>query len=88
MSNVDQLATAVDAALRDSSPRIVIDLSETTFMDGAAVSEIIRLRQALRADDCAIVLQHPKPIVLKLLAVLGLEDLCAVEGNREEQATP
>ncbi|HET6964774.1 MAG TPA: STAS domain-containing protein [Acidimicrobiales bacterium] len=79
VSNADQLAAALEAAIRPRPARMVIDLSETTFMDGAAVGRIVALRREVSTGQCSIVLRHPQAIVRRLIDVLGVDRLCEVE---------
>lgn len=79
VSNADELGAALEAAVRHRPARLVIDLSETTFMDGAAVGRIVALRRQVSAGQCSIVLRHPQAIVRRLIAVLGVDRLCEVE---------
>ncbi len=79
VSNADQFAAALEMALRGRPARLVIDLSETTFMDGAAVGRIVGLRREIRDGACPIVLRRPQPIVRRLIDVLGVDRLCVVD---------
>ena len=62
---------------------IVLDLSDTTFIDSTGLGVIIGLAKLVRpAGDLAIV--NVDPAIAKTLAITGLDDIFAVRATRAE----
>jgi anti-anti-sigma factor len=59
--------------------RLVIDLTETTFMDSSGLDVLAKAhRHAGRLKE-AIVLRRPCPMVLRTLKLTGMDELVTIE---------
>jgi len=63
------------------SRRLVIDLTETTFIDSSGLAILIRAHRLLGQIPGAIVLRGPNPTARKLLDISGLDRLVTVEAQ-------
>ena len=68
----DLLESAVGAALRSRPPMLTVDMSELTFMDCAGAMVLRRAHEALAARQSRLLLIGARPIVVRLLSLLGL----------------
>ena len=79
----------IDSLFFESRPRkIVLDLSEISFMDSSGLG-LIMGRYALARDlGCAMALRSPSVAVMKILTLAGMERMIKIEkdgGKNEEQ---
>ena len=79
----------IDALIFEARPRkIVLDLSEISFMDSSGLG-LIMGRYALARDlGCAMALRSPSVAVMKILTLAGMERMIKIEkdgGKNEEQ---
>ncbi len=66
-------------------PRVLlIDVSGLTFIDSAALHEIVRAHRTLRADGCVLALINPGPVVGRVLQLTGLDAVVPVHSSVEE----
>ncbi len=80
------LAEAVDEACRESAPRVVLDLAGVTYVDSAALGEIVAARRRILAAGGAFALARPRGKVRDLLELTRLGDLVAVRESLENAA--
>ncbi|MGQ0842958.1 MAG: STAS domain-containing protein [Sporichthyaceae bacterium] len=71
MSNVAQLATAMDKAARRSPDGFVVDLTETVYLDSSALGVFWRFVRATAAPTFLVV---PGSICERALYMVGLQD--------------
>jgi anti-anti-sigma factor len=84
MATGPELAERLSPIVAGRPETLLIDLTDTTFMDCAGVRVIARARSQLPAGDCRVVLRNPCPIVRKVLALTGLDGSCVIEGGQIE----
>lgn len=66
-------------------PRVLlIDVSELTFMDSAALHAIVRAYRKLRATGGQLALVSPSPPVARLLQLSGLDTVIDVHASAED----
>lgn len=73
----DTLAEAIPLV----SQRLVLDLSETTFLDSTALTVFVRAYRRLRAAgaDAELILRAPSTSAEKILAITGLDQVFTIE---------
>jgi anti-sigma B factor antagonist len=69
----------LDAALASRRPTVVIDLSETTFMDARGVGVIVGAQRRVVAGGGRLVLRRPPSIVRRVLELIAHESV-PIEG--------
>ena len=78
LSTVAEFSAVLDVAIRETS-RLVIDFSQTSFMDSTGLSVLVALHRQLGQDRGAIVLRAPSDFVRRALTVSGVDDLVTIE---------
>jgi anti-sigma B factor antagonist len=84
------LVGEVDLAVRDplvdaltqasaTKHRLVIDLSQTTFMDSTGLKALVDVWRRRRAAGLELVLREPSPAVMHTLQIAGLADLLPID---------
>jgi anti-sigma B factor antagonist len=67
-------------------PRLfLVDMSGLTFIDSAALHEIVRAHRKLSADGCLLALVSPSPIVARILQLSGLDQVIQVRASAEDE---
>ena len=74
ISTVPELARRLAEAEGENPTRIVIDLSELSFMDSTGLALIIRARQAAETHGRELRLRRASRQVLRLFEVAGIAD--------------
>ena len=87
LSSAEELWSAVEQALNMSS-RLVIDMTETTFMDSTALAVLARAYRELGQVPEAVVVRSPSPRARELLTICGLEQLITIQEGREGNPAP
>lgn len=72
------LAQALAGVVAEAPSRVVLDLSRTSFMDGAAAQVIANAHRCLPAG-CQLVVHDARPLVSFVLELAGLGDGSAPE---------
>lgn len=70
MSNCDDFAAALDAALRQAADRVIIDLTRVEYLDSAALSVLLT-----RTDRLELL---AGPLLAPVLTISGLGDLTTI----------
>lgn len=70
-------AALADAALSDAGPRVVFDLSGVTFCDASGLALLVDARRRTGPGG-TVVLAAPRPQLLRLLRVTGLDRVFTV----------
>jgi anti-sigma B factor antagonist len=66
-------------------PRLLlVDLSALTFIDSAALHEIVRVHRRLRADGGRVALVSPSPSVARVLQLSALDQVIPVHASADE----
>ncbi len=78
LSTDQRLWRAIDEA-SSRSRRLVIDLSETTFIDSSGLAVLVRAYRHLGQKREAVVFRAPSPTARKVLGISGLDRLVTVE---------
>jgi anti-sigma B factor antagonist len=66
--------------------RIVVDLTETTFLDSTALGVLIGAVKRLRSRDGALALVNVDENIAKTFEITGLDQIFTILGTREEAA--
>jgi anti-sigma B factor antagonist len=81
ISNAGRVSDTLLAVLNRGAGTLVADMTGTTFCACAGVSALIRARQRAVASDAQLRVAVTTPIVLRLLAMTGLDRLVPVFGT-------
>jgi anti-anti-sigma factor len=80
----DDVADAVADALTAGHKRVLLDFSEVTFIDSSGLAVLVRAHREAESAQAAFSVVHPTPQTLKLIRVLGLDQLLNVYDSREQ----
>jgi anti-sigma B factor antagonist len=72
-----RLRLALAAALQEAS-QVVVDLGAVTFLDSAGLSTLIATHQRAEATGVSLRLRRVPPMVLRLLALTGMDSLLVI----------
>jgi anti-anti-sigma factor len=78
------LRHVLDAEAAKKPRLLLLDASGLSFIDSAALHEIVRAYRALRADGCRLVLVSPSPTVARVLQLSALDQVIPVLASAEE----
>lgn len=73
-----RLAESVDMDLSWEPLDVVIDLSETTFMDASGITVIVGARNRL-GHSSMVIIRHPSPMICRLLNIVGIDKVVTIE---------
>lgn len=60
---------------------VLVDMSEVSFLDSAAISTLIKALKAYRARGTNLILANPSVPVQKMLEITGLRRIFTIEEN-------
>jgi anti-anti-sigma factor len=84
MATVPELAIAIDG-VQDAARRVIVDLSETTFLDSAAINGLIRYQRQLDQRGVAFGVVSPVDgVVRKALEITNVIDQLGVVDSRAD----
>src|SRR5687768_11398990 len=84
LATADELSAAIDQALA-SRPGLVVDLSETTFIDSTVVHLLVNAHQALQARGHGLIVEiTAASAVLRVLELTQLDSALGIARDREE----
>jgi anti-sigma B factor antagonist len=78
LATAPQVASCIASVLAKNPRTVVLNLSEMTFMDCSGLNVILETKNQLPAE-CFVVLREPQPFVRRVLGILDLDFLCAIE---------
>jgi anti-sigma B factor antagonist len=78
------LKTTLVAAIDAGKSRIVVDLTETTFLDSTALGVLIGAVKRLRARDGALTLVNTDANIAKTFEITGLDQIFTISASRDE----
>ena len=78
LATVAAFSAVIDEALLETSC-LVLDLSETTFLDSTGLSVLVAAHRTLRYNPRAIVLRSPSDFVRRALLVSGVDHLVTIQ---------
>jgi anti-anti-sigma factor len=81
---VEPFDTALQEALLESSGAFLVDLSGLTFMDSSGVNALLRARALLGREERELAVICPPGAPRKVLDMIGVADLFAIFGTRDD----
>jgi anti-sigma B factor antagonist len=79
-----ELKSALGEAVDAGRSRIVVDLTETTFLDSTALGVLIGAVKRLRSRDGALTIANTDPNIAKTFEITGLDQIFTIRPTREE----
>jgi anti-sigma B factor antagonist len=81
LATCDEVWDGIDRALGFGGP-LVIDLTETTFVDSSGMALLVRAQSRLTADADPIVVRGPSRAVRAVMEITGLDTVVTIEPPR------
>lgn len=90
LTTAPTLGTRLRTVMDAHHPAVVyLDLAEVTFLDCAGVGMLVAVRSTADHNGCQIRVSHPRPIVARVLTMVGLlELLTAPTASVEPRPSP
>ena len=79
-----ELKQVLAESIENGRVRIVIDLTETTFLDSTALGVLIGAVKRLRSRDGALALVNTDENISKTFEITGLDQIFAIVGTRDD----
>ena len=85
MSNAAEVASAIEAAVATDARELVLDLTETQYLDSAGIALLVRLGERLRSRRQNVRVISPEGSAVRaVLRLAGLSDLLPVSSSLDE----
>jgi anti-anti-sigma factor len=81
VSSVARLTAAVEDALSDPPPRVVLDLYGVTFCDSQGLGALVSLSRKARMVHSVLVLERVGGFLLRVLDITGLRQALTISGG-------
>lgn len=78
LGTAGRFAEAVGRALCSGQRPVVIDLTETSFMDSTGLAVLVKLYREVDAKD-GVIVRGAQPAIHKVLDLVGISDLITME---------
>ena len=75
MAVADSFGEAIITALMDGSPRVVVDLTEVSFLDSSGIRALLMANRVAAERERSLTVENPAPIVHRVLTIGGVLDL-------------
>jgi anti-sigma B factor antagonist len=79
-----ELKSALGDAVESGRSRIVVDLTQTTFLDSTALGVLIGAVKRLRSRDGVLTIVNIDPNIAKTFEITGLDQIFTIRPTREE----
>jgi anti-sigma B factor antagonist len=87
VGNVRHLRRELILAVRDGEQRVIVNLTDTTYLDSAGLGALIGARRRLRATGRALHLIVTRDSLLSLLAITHLDRAFPIHGTLTDALT-
>jgi anti-sigma B factor antagonist len=78
-----ELKQKLTDAIEGGKTRIVVDLTQTTFLDSTALGVLIGAVKRLRTRDGALVIINVDQNIAKTFEITGTAQICTIVGERD-----
>src|SRR5919201_2816082 len=79
-----ELKSALADAIESGRTRIVVDLTDTTFLDSTALGVLIGAVKRLRSRDGRLTIVNVDPNIAKTFEITGLDQIFTIRPTRDE----
>lgn len=79
-----ELKRAIAAAIDGGARAVVVDLTETRFLDSTALGVLIGAVKRLRPLDGRLLIVNTEPSTAKTFEITGLDQIFTIVGTRDE----
>ena len=82
-----QLRDVLTSEVSRGTRRMILDLSELTFMDSTGMQVLLSVRTVLNVRGGILALVAPQPVVARILQLTGADQYIPVYGSLEDAQT-
>ncbi|NLE51425.1 MAG: STAS domain-containing protein [Chloroflexi bacterium] len=79
--SVQPLAAAINRALAEDRPQVILDLSGVEYMNSAGLRALVQLYKVAESKRGALHVTNPSPRIRELFALVGLDTIFGVGPN-------
>lgn len=79
-----ELKTAITEGIDGGSKKVVIDLTETTFVDSTALGVLIGAVKRLRAAEGGLTIVNSDENIARTFEITGLDQILSIYATRDE----
>jgi anti-sigma B factor antagonist len=79
-----ELKAVLSEAVEAGRSRIVVDLTETSFLDSTALGVLIGAVKRLRSRHGVLTIVNTDPNIAKTFEITGLDQIFTIRGTRDE----
>ena len=79
-----ELKSALSEAIESGHTRIVVDLTDTTFLDSTALGVLIGAVKRLRSRDGVLTIVNTDANIAKTFEITGLDQIFTIRPTRDE----
>jgi anti-sigma B factor antagonist len=79
-----ELKSALADAIEEGRSRIVVDLSETTFLDSTALGVLIGAVKRLRSREGRLTIVNTDDNITKTFEITGLDQIFTIRSSRDD----
>jgi anti-sigma B factor antagonist len=72
---------ALEAFGSTDGGRLVIDLSGLSYCDSSGIRALLNVENWAAKRDLRVVLRHPRPIVRRVLEIMGVDERLTIDGD-------
>jgi anti-sigma B factor antagonist len=83
VANAAQVRDAALQLIERGATRLIVDLSQTEYMDSTALGTLVGLLKRLKESDGQLVIAAPQPRVRRLFTITGLDRIFPLRGDLE-----
>jgi anti-anti-sigma factor len=86
-ANADRVSTQIAAAFAPGPKAVIADMTATTFCDSLGIRVLVLAHQFATANGTELRLLSPRPRVLRIMEVLGVDAVLPIYHSMEEART-
>ncbi len=83
MHAAPDLQATIDQVIADGASRLVVDLTEATFIDSAGIGVLVATVRRLEAAGGSLELVCSQPNLLRVFEIVGLDRVLSIHSSRD-----
>ncbi len=83
LATAPSLREGIDDAVESGAVRVLVDLTETTFVDSSGISALLAARRRLARRNGGVAVVATNPAVVRMFELSGLTETLKVSSTRE-----
>ena len=79
--SIEKFRDTIEEKIKTQASEIILDCSELSYMDSTGMGVLIELRNKTKELGQKIIMMNPRPIIRKLLALMGVDKIIEIVDN-------